>query len=401
MPMKLAELGAALAAASDPTFIVDVAGIILFASDSVESLFGYPPGDLIGQSVDILLPSDQRSRHGAHRDSYHRAPRRRMMGEGRTLLGRRVDGVEVPVEVSLSPVTLSGMPCTVCSVRDATEHRRTKESLSRAAETAAVLGKEAATSREHLGLFIRHAPAAVAMFDRDMHYLAASDRWIRDYALEDGDVIGRSHYELFPNMPDHWRVAHRRGLAGEIVSQEEDSYTRPDGRVEWIRWELRPWRQADGSVGGIILFTETITGRMEARFALSSREQRFSAIFDVAPRPIALVDLPAGRHVEVNRAWQRTFGYGPEEARGRTSVELGIHPDDAVSMQLLRDVEERGETAIDDVTLYLRGGATRRFSLRATSANVGDARYAVVVLEPIDAAIAPGAAPAGAGPERS
>lgn len=115
-------------------------------------------------------------------------------------------------------------------------------------------------NEELLRLFVDEAPVAIAMFDRDMHYIAASRRWISDYGLNGKSLRGRSHYEVFPDLPDHFRSRHRQGLAGEVVSSAEERFERADGRVYWIRWEVRPWFGVSG-VGGIILFTEDISER--------------------------------------------------------------------------------------------------------------------------------------------
>jgi diguanylate cyclase (GGDEF)-like protein/PAS domain S-box-containing protein len=115
-------------------------------------------------------------------------------------------------------------------------------------------------SEEHLRLFVDEAPVAIAMFDRDMRYIAASRRWLSDYGLAGRTLRGLSHYEVFPDLPEHFRAMHRRGLAGEVVGSREERYERADGRVHWIRWDIRPW--FDGSaLGGIILFTEDISER--------------------------------------------------------------------------------------------------------------------------------------------
>ena len=114
-------------------------------------------------------------------------------------------------------------------------------------------------SEERLQLFIRYAPAPLAMFDAQMRYLAVSRRWLEDYRLREQDIVGRSHYELFPDIPDRWREAHRQGLAGEVLRAEEDCFERVDGTTQWLRWEIHPWHRSDGTVGGIVIFTEDIT----------------------------------------------------------------------------------------------------------------------------------------------
>ncbi|MGE0643297.1 MAG: PAS domain S-box protein [Nitrospira sp.] len=116
-------------------------------------------------------------------------------------------------------------------------------------------------SEERLRLFIEHAPVALAMFDRDMRYLAVSRRWITDYGLNETDVIGHSHYAIFPEVTDRWKAVHQQGLAGAIVREDQDLFQRADGSERWLCWEVRPWKTDEGGVGGIVIFTEDITER--------------------------------------------------------------------------------------------------------------------------------------------
>jgi PAS domain S-box-containing protein len=114
-----------------------------------------------------------------------------------------------------------------------------------------------------LRLFIEHAPASIAMFDRDMRYLIASRRWLSDYNLGEHDLRGVSHYAVFPEITAEWKAVHQRALSGEVVLADSDKFLRADGSMQWLRWEVRPWRDASGNVAGIIIFTEDITARKQ------------------------------------------------------------------------------------------------------------------------------------------
>lgn len=122
-------------------------------------------------------------------------------------------------------------------------------------------------SQEQLKLFIEYAPAALAMFDRNMHYLACSQRWRNDYSLSDRNLLGLSHYDVFPNIGAEWKAIHRRCLTGEVIRSEEDRYVWVDGTIQWLRWEVRPWLTGN-IIGGIVIFTEDITQQKQAETAL-------------------------------------------------------------------------------------------------------------------------------------
>jgi PAS domain S-box-containing protein len=120
--------------------------------------------------------------------------------------------------------------------------------------------------------FVRHAPAAIAMLDLDMCYLRTSDRWLTDYKLEGQDIIGRCHYDVFPDVPKHWRQIHQRVLAGAVESCNEDPFPRADGGCEWLQWEARPWREPTGQIGGLIFFTQVITARKNLELQLKTQK---------------------------------------------------------------------------------------------------------------------------------
>ncbi|MBP6058429.1 MAG: PAS domain S-box protein [Nitrosomonas sp.] len=123
-------------------------------------------------------------------------------------------------------------------------------------------------SKEQLKLFIEYAPASLAMLDQQMCYLAFSQRWRSDYSLGDCNLLGLCHYDIFPEIGEAWKAIHLRCLAGEVIRADEDRFERADGRVQWLRWEVRPWYLASGTIGGMVIFSEDITHQKQTEKTL-------------------------------------------------------------------------------------------------------------------------------------
>lgn len=126
---------------------------------------------------------------------------------------------------------------------------------------------------EQLRLFVEHAPAAIAMLDAQMCYVAASNRWLKDFALAGQDIIGRNHRDVLPDVPERWEEVLRRCLAGVTEHEEEDRFDRADGTVQWLQWMVHPWRSADGTIGGVVIFCEDITGKKRAMEEILKSQQ--------------------------------------------------------------------------------------------------------------------------------
>lgn len=170
-------------------------------------------------------------------------------------------------------------------------------------------------SESNLRLIIEHSPASIAMFDNSMRYLVASRRFLLDYNLGNQAIIGRSHYEVFPEIPEHWKEIHRRCLAGETISAGNDPFPRADGTIDWLRWEIHPWYESDYQIGGIILFSEVITAQIKAQEALKEREEKFKAVFESANVGKSIT-LPTGE-INVNQAFCDMLGYTRGELQNK------------------------------------------------------------------------------------
>lgn len=169
---------------------------------------------------------------------------------------------------------------------------------------------DSAPAAIELRTFIEEAPTAIAMFDEQLRYIVASERWRSDFELGDGPLVGRSHYDVFPDIPERWKAVHRRCLAGAIEHHEEDLFVRADGTPHWLRWEVRPWRTFTGAVGGLTMFSEDITARVEAHRAKADSEARLVLALDASNAGIWMLDF----------AGQRTI------CDDRTRVMLGLAP---------------------------------------------------------------------------
>jgi PAS domain S-box-containing protein len=238
---------------------------------------------------------------------------RKVLGQD-ALLERR-DGRRIPIIPCPSPLfDEAGKLVGIVNMHlDITERKRAETKL--------------AEREAQLALFVEHAPAAIAMFDCDMRYLSVSRRFVADFHLSaSAQLIGRSHYEIFPDTPQRWRDIHTRVLAGEELSCEQDRFTRQDGRTEWMRWSMAPWRRGDGRIGGAVLFSEVRTEQVEAQRALTESEARFRATFENAAVGVALVG-PDGSILRVNDSFGRMLGYSAEELKTKTFGAI-THPDD-------------------------------------------------------------------------
>jgi len=225
-----------------------------------------------------------------------------------------------------------------------------------------ITGRERALAREkdRLRLYLRHAPSAMAVFDRDMHYQITSDRWLRDYGLEGVDVVGHGFFELSPQLPRRWTKVFVDCIDGQAVVSEEDCYQRADGQLEWLHWAIHPWYEMSGEVGGAVMFTEVITERKQAEQALQELSYQLAGAERIARVSNWIWDPEQdvfSLSEESCRIHHMAVDHG---AAGHQAFLDSIHPDDRERVRLAmnalaheRKAQDMRYRLIDDET-YIR-----------------------------------------------
>jgi PAS domain S-box-containing protein len=249
-------------------------GVVTWTAE-VEAMYGLPPGSFEGTTIaffESLIHPDDRERMMELADCALKtgepitAEWRVLWPDGSThwIAGRW----KVFMDVSGDPSRMMGVNI------DITERKRTEEALREVNHNLETQAALLQSREELLRIFVKSVPAGVAMLDRDMRYIQVSDRWCADYSVDSTQVLGHSHYELFPDIPQRWKEMHRRALEGETLRADEDSWNRESGTTQWIRWEIHPWRTSGGIIGGILIFAEDITRRKQMEEALSGVSRR-------------------------------------------------------------------------------------------------------------------------------
>ncbi|MFA5006564.1 MAG: PAS domain-containing protein [Candidatus Izemoplasmatales bacterium] len=211
-------------------------------------------------------------------------------------------------------------------------------------------------SHDLMKYVIEHSNSAIAVHDRDLRYLFVSDNYKKQYHVLDRDLIGKHHYDVFPDLPEKWRAVHRRCLGGEVLSADRDRYDRADGTVDYTRWECRPWFEDDGTVGGIVIYTEVITEQVKMEQELVRRADELTLQKRRAEATLLSIGDGVvstghdGRIAAFNVVAEKLTGWTAAEAIGRRFDEV---------FALVK--EASGEPAVDPVRRVVESG--RRFEL--------------------------------------
>jgi PAS domain S-box-containing protein len=273
---------------------------------------------------------------------------------------KSASNVTLVLQVSGGPVKYANhqQPYFLISLLDITHHE-TNYRLLQEKEQRIKTEKKLMESEEMLNIFIQHAPAALAMFDREMRYIAASRRWLDDNKVSLDEIIGAIHYDIVPDISEEWKEIHRRGLNGESIRNDDDKFVRQNGSVLFLKWEVRPWFNAEKEVGGIILITEDITARKQNERRLIESEKRFANIFYDSPIPIAITRLVDGEIILANPSVTAFFGFTQAELIGNTTVKMGFWADVTIRLKFIEMIQKHHRVTDMETFVYLKSGEKR------------------------------------------
>ncbi len=228
-------------------------------------------------------------------------------------------------------------------------------------------------SENRLRTLTEHAPAAIAIFDRGMRYLAVSRRWIEDNQLDGKDIIGMCHYDVLPHIPARWRDVHRRGLAGETLRADADRIENPDGSVQWRRWEVWPWRDNMGKVGGIVIASENITERVVAERQLRESEARLALALKAANTAVWEMDVATQMLLPADERLFTMLGYGQNNLQTLAQWFAHMHEEDRehVSELFKEVIDGRRENYSSEVRFREKSGHWHWVLCQATAASRG------------------------------
>lgn len=342
-PLDTALVAALVELIPDAAIVVDDGGRIRHANHLAAELFGYAPGELAGSDLDQLIPETLRESHRGHLGRYVRAQEVRPMGSGLDLRGRRQDGREFPVDVSLAPLATDGGTIFVAAIRDLTERRR---------EQAA---------QAHLAAIVESTNDAIAATTPDgivTSWNAGAERLLGYTADE---MMGQP---IFVVVADEFRAplvaARQRVLGGERVSAFESRRRRKDGTLVDVEVTLSAITDRGGEVRGVSGVFRDITERRRAEAELARVQRDLAELALLGDRERIARDLH-------HRVIQRVFACGMTL---QSVAALAVRPE--VAERIRHIIDE-----LDAVTTEIRSTI---FALEQRQQEVGRLRRRVLSL---------------------
>ena len=299
---------------ADPQAVVvmDDRGRIAWVNSTLERLFGFPPGELIGKPVETLVPERFHKSHVADRKAFLTQPQL-IARTGRQVTGKRKDGTEFPVELGLNPLQLSDGVLVVGSIVD----------VSRRVQAERALEETEARYRS----LVESLPLNVFQKNLDGQFTFVKRRMCSALHRKSAEILGKTDADFFPPEPaakyrsDDVSVA----TTGQVLEDVEEHISSETGEKTYVHVLKAPLRDAKGQIVGTQDMFWDVSARRRAEEALHEVETRQRAIVEAALDCIITHDRE-GRIIDFNAAAERTFGYSRDEVIGEDMAELLFPP---------------------------------------------------------------------------
>lgn len=214
---------------------------------------------------------------------------------------------------------------------------------------------------------IRHSKSGIAVMDRDLRYVYVSEAFHRIYGVDVQNAVGRRHYDDFPDLPEKFKQAHQNALKGIVSQGDRDPYPRADGRIDYTRWECRPWYDASGSIAGIVVYTEVITDQIQRELELEKSRNFLKLVMDHLPIGISInTTHPAVEFSYMNDLFAKNYGTTREALERKDGFWDAVYEDpifrEQIRKRVLDDIESKDPSRMKWINVPLeRSGRPTRY----------------------------------------
>lgn len=330
----------------DALLVVDQASDIVMVNEQAEALFGYAHGELAGQRLNALLPANFHSTHTAHLKQYFSAPRTRPMHTGISLHGKRKDGTDFPVDISLMPILLGKTRCVVGAIRDMTAAQHVMDE-----QLAAY--REVEQHLSTLNTVLSATKEYVYLLDTESRYRFASENAANLFGMAQSDFLGKTWQDLgFPaDFLEPFLEKFQKVLTTGQATMDEMPFPVND-EMRWFEYAARPVLGQDGAVESVVISSRDITERRQAEDTL----HRLATIVESSSEAIWSETLD-GVITSWNSGAEKLYGYCAEEVIGQSASLLFPPARSQEFWDLLARIK-KGETVKDFETRRIRKDGT-------------------------------------------
>jgi PAS domain S-box-containing protein len=331
----------------DGIIIIDAGGIIQSFNPAAERIFGYAADEVIGKSVNLLMPSPYREEHDDHLRRYLTTGEKRIIGIGREVVGLRKDGTVFPMDLAVSEVRLGDRRLFTGIVRDVTERKQAEEVLKKS-------HRELQQTKQYLERLIESSPDAIVSTDREgsITFFSPGAEKLLGYHLE--EIIGQRVTALYESEEQAKEVMSQMRSQGGTVSAFETTIRSKDGSLIPVLISASILYDEEGQEAGTVGFNKDLRERKQAEEVLRESEERFRSVAQSAIDAIISAD-GRGNIVSWNRGAQTIFGYTEEEVLGEPLTLLMPERYREAHQSGLERMQSTGESRVIGKTVELHG----------------------------------------------